>query len=235
MKRFWREVRVVAEASGHRVELDHRTVKTPGRRPLRPPTARLAEAIAAEWRCQDEEVDPRAMPLTRLASTVVDRMPQLRRQALDELLGFGRTDLVCYRAAHPPELVRRQETWWNPVVAWLDERLQAPLVVTRDIAPVEQPSESLHRLHERLERLDDWELVGLHALVQPIGSLVLGLAVLERHLPCDAAFEASLVDERFEIERWGWDAEAERRHRALRAEVDAAWTFLEALRSPPPG
>ncbi|HEX6145034.1 MAG TPA: ATP12 family protein [Geminicoccaceae bacterium] len=230
MKRFWREVQVTPRDAGHQVELDRRPLRTPGRRPLVTPSAALAEAIAAEWRGQGEEVLPRTMPLTRLASTAVDRMPDLRAAARGELMAFAGTDLVCYRAAHPPDLVRRQDEVWTPVLAWLEQRFGAPLRVAAAIAPVDQPDASLERLRRRVEALDDWALVGLHALVQPLGSFALGLAVLEGRLDAEAALQASLLDELFEIERWGWDVEIDRRHQALRAEVSAAAAFLAALR-----
>lgn len=230
MKRFWREVGVVpAAAGGATVELDGRPLRTPGRRPLLAPTAALAEIVAGEWRDQGEEVEPRTMPATRLASTVADRMPELRVAAVEEVMTIAGTDLLCYRASGPDELIRHQEEAWQPLLDWLGARYDAPLAVTRGIAPVAQADTSLTRLRGVVDGLDDWRLVGLHAVVQGLGSLVLGLAVLSGRLRADDAVDLGLLDERYQIERWGWDVEIDRRHRALRADVAAAAGFLLAL------
>lgn len=233
MKRFWREVLVVGGRDGHRIELDRRALRTPARRPLVLPTAHLAEAVAEEWRSAGDELDLGAMSHTRLASTVTDRMPRLRQPAIDELMSYLGTDLVCYRAGHPPKLVSLQEAAWDPVLAWLAEAFDAPLSVTSGLTPVEQPAQSLARLRRQIDRLDDWAMVGLHALAQALGSAALALAVLHGRLAPSDALETSLVDERFEIAQWGWDSEIDRRHRALGRDVDAAASFLSALGAPP--
>lgn len=232
MKRFWREVRAAPAGAGHAVLLDERPLRTPARKALQTPNASLAAAVAEEWRAQGDEVEPASMPLTRLSSTAIDRMPALRDAALNDLAGMARTDLVCYRAGEPLELLQRQHAAWTPLVDWLAAEHGARLVVTEGLLPVEQPGESLERLADLTGALDDWRLVGLHAAAQPLGSFVLGLAVLHDRLEPEAALQASLVDELFEIEHWGWDVEIERRHQALRADVHAAGRFLRLLDEP---
>jgi chaperone required for assembly of F1-ATPase len=229
MKRFWREVRVVRQEHGTAIELDRRPLRTPARRPLVAPTAALAEVIAGEWRAQEDRVEPRTMPATRLASTVIDRMPGLRDVAIEEILAIARTDLVCYRADRPDDLVRRQEQAWQPIVDWLAREYGASLEVTRALFPVAQPEPSITRLRESVDRFGDWHLVGLHAAVQLLGSLALGLALEARRLEAAEAVDRSLLDELYEIETWGWDIEIDRRHRALHADVDAAAGFLATL------
>jgi chaperone required for assembly of F1-ATPase len=72
----------------------------------------------------------------------------------------------------------------------------------------------------------------VHAATTALGSVALGLAVLERRIDAEAALAASLLDELFEIERWGSDPEAERRHDVLRRDVAAACRFLDAIHGP---
>ena len=232
MRRFWQEVRVVSRDAGTGLELDGRPLRTPAGQPLVVPSVALATTIAAEWRVQEETVDPVTMPATRLASTVVDRLPALRTAAIDELVGIVRTDLVLYRADRPDDLVLRQEEAWQPILSWLCARYDVDLGVTRWLVPVDQPAASIRRLRAVVERLDDWRLVGLHAAAQPLGSLALGLALAERVVSADEAADRSLLDELYEIETWGWEVEVDRRHRALRADVEAAARFLMALDDP---
>ncbi len=36
-----------------------------------------------------------------------------------ETANYAATDLICYRAAHPPELAKRQQMVWQPLLNWL--------------------------------------------------------------------------------------------------------------------
>jgi chaperone required for assembly of F1-ATPase len=229
VKRFYREVKIAPAEHGHRVLLDGRPMRTPARQVLAAPTASLAEAIAAEWRGQAETIRLEAMPLTRLASAANDRMPAQRQAAIDEVLAYADTDLVCYRAAEPFELVRRQQHAWQPMLDWVSRAYGVKLAVTTSILPMAQPAAVRERLRCGIEDLSDWPLVGVHAATTALGSLVLGLCLLHGLLDADAALAASLLDELFEIERWGSDAEAERRREVLRRDVTAAAQFLRAL------
>jgi len=229
MKRFYREATVARGDDGHAVLLDERPLRTPAKQRLTTPSRGLAEAIAAEWQAQTDEIRPHAMPLTRLASTAVDRMPAQRAAAIDEVAGYADTELLCYRAAEPLELVRRQQRVWQPLLDWTADAYGVRLNVTIGLLPMAQPPAAVARLRERVERLDDWSLVGVHAATTALGSVVLGLALLEARIDAGDALEASLLDELFEIERWGQDVEIERRHATLRRDVEAAATFLERL------
>ncbi len=205
-----------------------RSAPRPGR-VLALPSAALAAAIAAEWRDQAETIQPATMPLTRLASTARDRLPGLRTAATLEVLAYATTDLLCYRAAAPPDLVARQEQAWQPLLDWAASTFGARLTVTTAILPIEQPEAAVQRLRAAVEALADWPLVGLHAATTALGSLVLGLALAAGRIDAGQALTASLLDELFEIERWGPDAETERRHAALLRDVEAAAVFLAAL------
>jgi chaperone required for assembly of F1-ATPase len=235
MKRFYQEVSVAADADGHRILLDGRAVHSPARQLLVMPSAALAEALAGEWRAQGETIERAAMGLTRLVSTALDRMPALRGAAIEEALGYAETDLLCYRAAEPVELAARQERSWQPWLDWLAKAQGARLVVTTSMLPVTQPEPAVARLRAAIERLDDWRLVGLHGATTALGSLVLGLALLEGEIDAEQALAASLLDELFEIERWGRERDAERRQQVLRRDVAAAASFLACLRPPATG
>ena len=230
MKRFYKEVSVGADGDGHRILLDGRPVHSPARRPLVLPDAALALAVAAEWRGQGETIEQAGMALTRLASTAVDRMPALRGAAIAELADYALTDLLCYRAAAPADLAERQRQSWQPWLDWLARTHGAMLVVTTAMLPVTQPEPAVLRLRQVIERLDDWCLVGLHAATTALGSVVLGLALLEGEIDAEQAFAASLLDEFYEIERWGMEREAQRRHDALRRDLKAVARFAACLR-----
>ncbi|MEQ8818310.1 MAG: ATP12 family protein [Thalassobaculum sp.] len=233
MKRIYKAVAVAPAAGGggFAVHLDGKPVNSPGQRPLVIPARALAEAVAAEWDAQVDKVDARSMPMTGFVATVVDRVSPQRDFVVTELAGYGGSDLVCYLADEPAELTARQEAAWAPLRDWASEAFGARLRPTAGVMPVAQSPDSLAALRRGVEALGDWELAPLHTLTSITGSLVLGLAVLHGRLDAAAAYDASEVDEAFQIEKWGMDREAEQRRRRRRAEVAEAAKFVELLRA----
>ncbi len=229
MKRFYERAEAAAREGGHHILLDGRPVRTPGGNPLALPSAALAAAIAGEWGEQKGTVRPATMPLMRLATTVIDLMPARRADAIAEITGFARSDLLCYRVGHPRELVARQQQRWQPWLEWAAQSFGARLRVTAVLSPVEQPAEAVRALTGVLQRLDDWRLVGLHAATRLTGSLVLGLAIEHALLTAEQAFELAHLEEFWEIEQWGADPEQQARQQAVRRDLEAACRFLELL------
>lgn len=229
MKRFYKEVNVGHEAGGFTVLLDGKPVRTPARAMLSLPREPLAAAVADEWQAQGESIRAADMPLTKLATTVVDLMPARRGDAIAEAATFAGTDLLCYRAARPDSLVLRQATVWQPWLDWAAREYAARLVLAPEVMPVEQPADAVTALQAAVERLDDWRLVGLHAATTLLGSIVLGLAMERGALDAERAFAAGLLDELYEIEQWGEDAEQAQRHARIKRDLVAAERFLRLL------
>ena len=230
MKRFWKEARLEPAEGGYALSLDHRPVRTPAGAACILPTRPLAEEVAAEWDAQGERVNPLAMPLTRAANTAIDRVLPDPDRVAGDIAAYGGTDLVCYRAPHPEGLKQREAEAWDPLVDWAAGTLGAPLVLAEGVMHVAQPPASLARLEEAVRAHGPWELTALHELVTLSGSLVIGLAVSHRRIGPEAAWTASRVDEDWNIEEWGEDAEAaaaaERRRQDF---LTAAW-LLALLR-----
>jgi chaperone required for assembly of F1-ATPase len=229
LKRFYKDVAVGSEADGFTVLLDGKPVRTPARHVLVLPTQALAEAVAEEWRQQGETLEPQGMRVTRLAITAIDLMPGRRGDAVEEVAGYAGTDLLCYRADHPANLVARQAAAWQPWLDWAEQQHDARLVPASGIMPVAQPEPALRALHAAVERLGDWRLVGLHAATTLLGSLVLGLAFERGAIDSEQAFTTALLDELFEMEQWGEDDEQIRRHARIRADLVAADRYLRLL------
>jgi chaperone required for assembly of F1-ATPase len=230
MKRVYREVRVAPAGDGWRILLDARALQTPTRVPVLLPRRGLAEAVAAEWDAQTEKVVPATMPLMRLAATAIDRTAAQRGQAVDEAVGYAGTDLVCYRAERPPELVARQNAVWQPLVNWVTLRFDAPLLVTTGVVPKTQPAAAIAAIRAAVEPLDPFWLTALHSAATACGSVVIALALAERHIDAEGAWRASQLDETFQIEQWGEDAEAAARRTALRRDIESTSRFIELLR-----
>lgn len=217
-KRFWKAAVAVPEGRGFSVRLDARAVKTPAKTALILPTHDMALAIAAEWDAQTGVIRPQTMPLTRAANSAIDKVAPLMDAVVDELSGYGGTDLLCYRAHVPEALVARQAEGWDPLLAWSAQGLGAPLNVTAGVIPVPQPAESLTRLRARVAEYSAFQLAALHDLVAISGSLILALAVARGRLDVQVAFDLSRIDETWQNEQWGVDEDAAA-DEALRAEA----------------
>ncbi len=221
----------VAERNGgYTVVLDGRPVRTPAKASLSLPTRALAEAVAEEWRAQEEEIRPQSMRLMRLAVTAIDRVSRQRDAVIEEIAAYAATDLVCYRAEQPASLAARQQAAWQPLVDWAARRYDARLRVTAGLMPVQQPQAATGALRSAVAVLDDMMLTGLHNATAACGSAVIALALAEGRVGPDEAWELSLVDETFQVEQWGEDGEAARRHQALREDIASAARFMELSR-----
>ena len=185
MKRVYKQAATRPAEGGWGVALDGRAMRTPGRNDLVVPSETLAAAIAAEWDAQQDEVRPATMPLTRLAATAIDRTAQQRDQVVAETANYAGTDLVCYRADHPPELAARQQSAWQPLLDWATLRYDAALAVTSGVIPTRQSATALKAFAAAVASHDDFRLTALHTLTAACGSLVIALALLEGRL--DAA------------------------------------------------
>ena len=229
MKRFWKEVTVEGDGAGWGIRLDDRPVRTPARGPLVVPTRALAEAIAEEWRSVADKVDPRAMPLTGLANAAIDRVLPDRLAFASGLAKYAEADLVCYRAQGPDGLVRRQEKEWSKLLAWGRRRYDVEFATTADLMHVPQPRATVERLTHAVAALDAFRLAGLSPLVTIGGSLLAALAVLENAITPGEAWQAVSIDERWQLEQWGADREAEAVLENRQRDFFAAARFLELL------
>lgn len=207
-KRFWTVATATACEGGFTVLLDARPVRTPAKAALTVPTLPMAAAIAAEWDAQGDQIDPRTMPVTRGANAAIDKVRTQRDEVVGLLAEYGDSDLLCYRAAGPVELIKRQADGWDPMLAWAVDALNVKLAVGEGVMHVAQPSAALDRLHTEVAAFDDFALAAVHDLISISGSLILALAVTRGGIAAVDAWSLSRIDEHWQIDQWGEDEEA---------------------------
>lgn len=227
-KRFYKEVSVAADDGGFSVLLDGRKVRSPRKHVLTLPTEVLATMAADEWAAQAETIDPGKMPLTTLAFTAIDAVAGAEESVATEIVKYSGSDLLCYRAETPVELVRTQAIHWDPVLRWADEVLGARFVVNTGLMPVDQPPEAAGAIARAITGIPALKLAALHVLTTLMGSAVLALAVHRGHMTLEAAWAAAHVDEDWQIAQWGEDAEAQRRRERRLRDARSAATVLAA-------
>lgn len=229
MKRFYKTVAITRQGAGFSINLDGRAVKTPAKALLTLPTQALAEAVQREWEAQEEDVKPDAMPFTQLANTAIDRVMVHHDLVAQEVAAFAGTDLLCYRAGEPEELIKRQEEIWGPYLKWANEALGAKLVTTSGIMPIQQDKSALALFEEKVKAFDAFSLTALHELTNGFGSLVLALACIEKFQPFEEVLTASLIDHTFQEEQWGEDWEVTDKRTESREGLLVACEFLALL------
>lgn len=234
MKRFWNIATVESRDSGHAILLDGKPMHLPGGRMLLVRPRYLALAIADEWQAaggaKGSEMSFSDTPLTRLARTAQERIAPDPAPTVDAIARYGETDLLCYRAEQPRELVQRQARAWQPWLDWAALAYDAPLRVTVGIAPVRQHHDSVAALRRAVAGLDAYALAALGVAVPATGSLVLGLALASGELDAVTAHTLGALDELFQEEQWGEDTAAVLRRRAIAADIALAARLIELTR-----
>ena len=225
-KRFYRQAGVTPRESLFAITLDGRAARTPGKALLAVASLPLAEALAAEWQAVGEEIDPQRLPMTRIVNAAIDGVANQMQAVAAEIITYAGTDLLCYRAGEPEELVRRQHEAWDPVLEWANEVLGAPMLATTGIVHVAQPEAVPEAIENALADCDAIAMAALSTVTTLTGSAVLALAVARGRLEAEAAWAAAHVDEDYQIELWGHDEEAQVRRAARWREMEAASRIL---------
>lgn len=231
-KRFYKTAEAIETEGGFTVTLDGRPVRTPGRALLVMPSVAAAALVAAEFSVQGEEIDPVSMPVVRLVNSVIDGVAADLDAVLDDIVRFSGSDLICYRADAPAGLVERQGRAWDPVLDHARSALGARFYLAEGVVHVAQPAEALAAVRGWLAaRREPFRLACLHLMTTLTGSALLALAVEAGWLSPDEAWAAAHVDEAWNAEHWGEDAEAAARAAARRRDFDAAVALMQALPS----
>ncbi len=208
-KRFWKEARVEQVPDGFTVRLDERPIKTPAKRALVLPTRGYAEVVAAEWDAQEGEIKPDLMPATKTANAALDKVAVQHGEVADMLADYGDSDLLCYRADRPDDLIARQNAHWDPMLDWAERTLGARLKTRTGVMHVPQDPRALEVLRQRTHALSAFELAAFHDLVSLSGSLILGFAASLEARPATEIWALSRLDEEWQAEQWGRDDAAE--------------------------
>ncbi len=231
MKRFYKTAAAIAVSGGWQVTLDGREVKTPLGKPQIVPTQPLAEALADEWAVQGEEIDPTSLVLRDLTDFALDVVAPARAATIAALLRFAETDTLCYRAEPEDALRERQSEVWEPLLSAAEARWDIHFERISGVIHRPQPKVTLARLEAVLAAEDDFALSALTTLASLAASLVLGLAALAPGSDPGELWSAANLEEDWQAELWGKDAEAIELRAKRLATFTAAHRFAALARS----
>ncbi|MHB1204517.1 MAG: ATP12 family chaperone protein [Rhodospirillaceae bacterium] len=232
VRRIRRVYKIVSlgEADGkHHLLLDGKPARTPMKVVLETPHRALAQAVAAEWDAQVENIFPETMPMTRLLATAIDRIEPQREAVIAALMAHVHADLLCYRADQPPALALRQRAAWQPVLDWMEAAHGISFAVATGVMPQQQSPDAVSAMAAAIRALDVNRLTAFQACAAAAGSLALALALVHGRVTTDQVFAATNVDESFQMETWGDDELARERRDSIAKDIAAAGAFLRLV------
>lgn len=226
MKKFYTTAEAGTSPGGWVVRLNGKPLKTPLMKPLVFTSEGLAKAVAREWHDQKDEIVPGTMPLTQLANTLVDKASGDDRDEMDaQLQDYARSDLVCYFATHPQDLVARQETQWRPILEWLGDKKGIRLKTVSGIQYHQQDEQVMQVFDSLIAGLNALDFTCVQAVTATVGSVVIAVAFLNGFLDAEGAYQAACVDEIYQLEKWGEDEPARKRLDRIKEELAAVAGF----------
>lgn len=229
-KKFYEQASIEEAENGYSIALDGKPVKTPGKQILMLPGKLSAQMLADEWNEAEEVINPLKMPATRLANTAIDGITNEMQAVMEDITRYSSSDLLCYRAANPQGLVEKQQAHWDPILDWMQSEYGATFEIGEGIAFVTQPKETIAIFGSALKKYaDPFKLASIHTFTSISGSALIALALAEEHLDQEAAWNATHVDEDWNISQWGEDFEAQERRNQRWIDFSKADKFLKAI------
>lgn len=227
-RRTYKNVTVVPHEGGYALLLDELLATTPAGHPLAVARQGLAVALAAEWDAQGERLEPGAMPLSRIVNSTLDAVVDQVVSVRADIVRHAESDLLCYRADGPEDLVARQDAMWSPLLAFARDSFGTNFVLAEGVMHVVQDPRTLAAVDHALKGYDALSLAAIHTVTTLTGSPVIALAVACGHITPEVAWSAAYVDEDWQASQWGEDDLA-RETRAFRwREMEAAGVILAA-------
>lgn len=190
--------------SGWHVALNGtKPVKTPKGFVLELPSRALAEALAEEWRSQEEFVKPLEMPLTTIGCTAVDLVRPDKQACIERIMPYLATDTLCFED-DSEVLAKRQASEWGPARQWFEEQFGVTLGVAKGILVPSHPETTLATIKRDLAQRDEWQLSALEFGTSSAKSLIVGMALVElSDVSVEVAHRWALLEELSQIDRWG--------------------------------
>ena len=229
-KRTWVDTKVKPRGLSFEILLDDKFLQTPKKNKVLLPTKKLAQKVAEEWRRQKEIIDPTKMPYTRLVNSALDTVKETFDTIVSDILDYGDTDLVCYRADFPEDLVKLQNKHWDPILVWAKNQFKIEVKTTNGINYKAQDPVQLQKLSREISSYNFFILTGFHNLVTISGSLLIALAVYYRRVSLKRGFDISFLDEDWQRKKWGQDEESIKNRANKFREFQIACRFIKCLK-----
>ena len=230
MKKFWKKVSIKKISSNSfQIMLDERILQTPLKRELVLPNLNLTQEIVKEWDQHSKNINTESMIFYSLISTSLDKIIDNKNLYINDILDYIDTDLICYRAENPKELVELQKNKWDPIILLIEKYIGIEVRVFEGILPKKQHATVHDRLNNLINQFDIFEISVLHRITNITGSIFLSLCVLKKDILSNEVFELSFLDELWQAENWGFDDETSKKRKEISIELNRSIYFLDCL------
>lgn len=231
MKKFWKIVQIKKKLkNSFEILLDKRILKTPMQKDLIFSNYKIAKETALEWDIDEKEINTENMVFYGLISTAIDKISNDKVSYIENVLGFINTDLICYRADGPNELVDLQNSSWNPIISFIKKYIDVELKFFIGVMPSKQSLEIFNRLKTLINSFSDIEISALHRMTNLTGSIFISICILKGDVLKNEAFELSFLDELYQAKNWGIEQESLDKRDKIAKELNRIISFVELIR-----
>ena len=231
MKKFWKIVQVKKKLkNSFDILLDKRILKTPMQKDLIFSNYKIAKETALEWDIDEKEINTENMVFYGLISTAIDKISNDKVSYIENVLGFINTDLICYRADGPNELVDLQNISWNPIISFIKKYIDVELKFFIGVMPSKQSLQIFNRLKTLINSFSDIEISALHRMTNLTGSIFISICILKGDVLKNEAFELSFLDELYQAKNWGIEEESLDKRDKIAKELNRIISFVELIR-----
>ena len=231
MKKFWKIVQIKKKLkNSFEILLDKRILKTPMQKDLIFSNYKIAKETALEWDIDEKEINTENMVFYGLISTAIDKISNDKVSYIENVLGFINTDLICYRADKPNELIDLQNSSWNPIISFIKKYIDVELKFFIGVMPSKQSLEIFNRLKTLINSFSDIEISALHRMTNLTGSIFISICILKGDVLKNEAFELSFLDELYQAKNWGVEQESLDKRDKIAKELNRIISFVELIR-----
>ena len=230
MKKFWERIEIKKVSSKEfYILLDNKKLKTPLKKELILSNHLMAKEVLKEWDHSSEIINIDDLVFYSLLSTAIDKVSEERNSYINDIINFIDTDLICYRADNPIDLVSFQNKQWDPIISFIEKYINTKVSVFKGVMPSQQSSEVHHRFKNLIVELSDVQISVLHRITNLVGSVFLSLCILKKDLTHKQAFELSFLDELWQAENWGYEDDASAKRKKIRTELNRLILFIDCI------
>jgi chaperone required for assembly of F1-ATPase len=231
MKKFWKTVEVSElTTNSYQILLDKKILKTPMQNDLIFTNYRISYETSLEWDINSEVLDTDEMIFFGIFSTAIDRIVNDRFLYINEIMKFVDTDLICYKADKPDELVELQNKHWDPILLIIKNYIDEEIKVFTGIMPGKQNIQVHNKIKKLIHNFSNIELSILHRLTNIIGSIFISLCVIKGDILKKNICQLCFLDELWQAENWGVEEEAAKKRDKVFKELKKIITLVNCLK-----
>ena len=211
------------------IQINNKMAKTPNRNLIEVPTLKLAKIILKDFQIKSSKKLANIVSPIRMTNTALDKIAINNHAYIEALSLYINSDVVCYFASSPKDLVKKQNKYWLPMIKCMQDLYNINILHTSEIIAVSQSEENITKVKEILIKKSCFELSAIGVLVQLTNSIIISLALVNNKISVKDAYEISNLEEIHQSSLWGKDEEAFTRLKAISIDIKNVKKYFDAI------